>query len=67
MMKKMLVGALLLAGAAAYGQESRQDVSISATAPISPEVNGNAVPIGYDEDGWHFGELPLYADSAQRT
>ena len=42
-MKMMLVGALLLTGVAAYGQESRQDISISATAPINPEVNGNAV------------------------
>ena len=43
MMKTMLVGALLLAGAAAYGQESRQDASISGTFLFSPQVNGNAV------------------------
>ena len=43
MMKTMLMGALLLAGAAAYGQESRQDASISVTGLFGPEVNGNAV------------------------
>lgn len=43
MKKMMLVGALLLSGAAAFGQESRQDASFSATGLFSPEVNGNAV------------------------
>ena len=43
-MKKMMVlGALLLSAAAGYGQESRQDASISGTFLFSPEVNGNAV------------------------
>ncbi len=43
MKKMMLLGALVLSSAAAYGQESRQDASISATGLFSPEVNGNAV------------------------
>jgi len=44
-MKKMmlLLGALLLSGTSGYAQESRQDVSISATAPFAPEVIGNAI------------------------
>jgi opacity protein-like surface antigen len=44
-MKKtmLLLGALLLSGAAGYAQESRQDVSISATAPFAPEMIGNAI------------------------
>ena len=43
-MKKMMVlGALALAAATGFAQESRQDISLSATAPISPQVNGNAV------------------------
>jgi outer membrane immunogenic protein len=44
-MKKtmLLLGALLLSGASGYAQESRQDVSISATAPIAPEIIGNAI------------------------
>jgi outer membrane immunogenic protein len=44
-MKKtmLLLGALLLTGAAGHAQESRQDVSISATVPIAPEIIGNAV------------------------
>ena len=44
-MKKtmLLFGALTLAATAGYAQESRQDVSISATAPIAPQVTGNSV------------------------
>jgi outer membrane immunogenic protein len=44
-MKKtmLLLGALLLSAAAGYAQESRQDVSISATAPFAPQVTGNSV------------------------
>ena len=44
-MKKtmLLLGALLLSGATGYAQESRQDFSVSATAPFAPEVIGNAV------------------------
>jgi outer membrane immunogenic protein len=44
-MKKtmLLLGALLLSGASGYAQESRQDVSISATAPIAPEIIGNSI------------------------
>jgi outer membrane immunogenic protein len=43
MKKMMLLGALLLTAAAGYGQESRQDVSISATSFFGPEVHGNAI------------------------
>ena len=43
MKKMMLMGALLLTAAAGFGQESRQDVSISGTFLFGPEVNGNAV------------------------
>lgn len=39
----LLLGALLLSGATGYAQESRQDVSISATAPIAPQITGNSV------------------------
>jgi outer membrane immunogenic protein len=44
-MKKtmLLLGALLLPAAAGYAQESRQDVSISATVPFAPQVTGNSV------------------------
>ena len=43
-MKKMIVlCALMLTGAAAFGQESRQDVSISGFGLIGPTVHGNAV------------------------
>jgi outer membrane immunogenic protein len=44
-MKKtmLLLGALLLSAATGYAQESRQDFSISATAPFSPQITGNAV------------------------
>jgi opacity protein-like surface antigen len=40
MKKMMLLGALLLSAAAGYGQESRQDVSFSATGLFGPEVHG---------------------------
>jgi outer membrane immunogenic protein len=44
-MKKtmLLLGALLLSAAAGYAQESRQDVSLSATVPFAPQVTGNSV------------------------
>jgi opacity protein-like surface antigen len=44
-MKKtmLLLGALMLSAAAGYAQESRQDISISATAPFAPQVTGNSV------------------------
>ena len=43
-MKKtmLLLGALMLLAAAGYAQESRQDVSVSATAVFAPQINGNA-------------------------
>lgn len=45
-MKKMMVlGALALSAATVLAQESRQDVSLSGTVPISPQVNGNAVQL----------------------
>ena len=44
-MKKtmLLLGALMVSAAAGYAQESRQDVSISATVPFAPQVTGNSV------------------------
>jgi outer membrane immunogenic protein len=44
-MKKtmLLLGALMLSAAAGYAQESRQDVSISATVPFAPQITGNSV------------------------
>jgi outer membrane immunogenic protein len=44
-MKKtmLLLGALMLSAAAGYAQESRQDLSISATAPFAPEIHGTGV------------------------
>ena len=44
-MKKtmLLLGALMLSAAAGYAQESRQDVSLSATVPFAPQVTGNSV------------------------
>jgi outer membrane immunogenic protein len=44
-MKKtmLLLGALLLSAAAGYAQESRQDFSLSVTAPFAPQVTGNSV------------------------
>jgi opacity protein-like surface antigen len=40
MKKTMLLGALLLSAVAGYAQESRQDVSLSASGTFSPEVHG---------------------------
>jgi opacity protein-like surface antigen len=44
-MKKtiLLLGALMLTAVAGYAQESRQDVSISASGAFAPQVNGNAI------------------------
>src|SRR6185437_13656118 len=44
-MKKtiLLLGALMLTAVAGYAQESRQDVSISASGIFAPQVNGNAI------------------------
>jgi outer membrane immunogenic protein len=44
-MKKtmVLLGALMLFAAAGYAQESRQDVSVSATAAFAPQITGNSV------------------------
>ena len=43
MKKMMLLGTLILSAAAGLAQESRQDVSVSATGTFAPEVNGNGV------------------------
>jgi opacity protein-like surface antigen len=40
MKKTMLLGALFLSAAAGYAQESRQDVSVSASGNFAPEVHG---------------------------
>ena len=40
MMKTMLLGALFLTAAAGYAQESRQDVSISASGTFTPTIHG---------------------------
>ncbi len=44
-MKKtmLLLGALMVSAAAGYAQESRQDVSVSATVPFAPQITGNSV------------------------
>ena len=44
-MKKtmLLLGALMASAAAGYAQESRQDVSVSASAAFAPQVTGNSV------------------------
>ena len=42
-MKKTMWCALLLASMTAFGQESRQDVSVSAFGLFGPDVTGNAV------------------------
>jgi outer membrane immunogenic protein len=44
-MKKtiLLLGALVLSAAAGYAQESRQDISISASGSFAPQINGNSV------------------------
>ena len=39
----MLLSALLMMAATGFGQESRQDVSLSANAWVQPQANGNAV------------------------
>jgi outer membrane immunogenic protein len=41
MKKTMLLGALLLAAVAGHAQESRQDVSISASGNFAPTIHGN--------------------------
>jgi outer membrane immunogenic protein len=43
MKKMMLLGALILSAASGYGQESRQDVSVSGIGLFAPEVHGNAI------------------------
>lgn len=43
MKKTIVLCALMLAGAAAFGQESRQDISLSGVAILGPTVHGNAV------------------------
>ena len=45
MKKMMLVGALLLVAARGFAQESRQDVSFSATGLFGPQVNGNGAQL----------------------
>jgi hypothetical protein len=40
MKKTMLLAALLLSAAAGYAQESRQDVSISASGTFTPTIHG---------------------------
>ena len=44
-MKKttLLLGALLMSAAAGYAQESRQDVSVSASVPFAPQITGNSI------------------------
>lgn len=43
MKKTILLGVLTLSAASVFGQESRQDVSISGIGLIGPTVHGNAV------------------------
>ena len=42
MKKTMLLGVLMLSAAAAYGQESRQDLSFSGTGIFGPTIHGAA-------------------------
>jgi outer membrane immunogenic protein len=48
MKKMMLLGTLILSAAAGLAQESRQDVSVSATGTFAPNVNGNGVHMSTD-------------------
>ena len=48
MKKMMLLGTLILSAAAGLAQESRQDVSVSATGTFAPQVNGNGVQMTTD-------------------
>jgi outer membrane immunogenic protein len=43
MKKTMLLCALILSSVTAFGQESRQDVSVSGFGLLSPDITGNAV------------------------
>ena len=43
MKKMMLLGALILSAASGFGQESRQDASVSLLGTFAPEVHGNAI------------------------
>lgn len=45
MKKLMWMGVLLLAAAQGFAQESRQDVSFSATGLFGPQVNGNGAQL----------------------
>lgn len=45
MKKMMLLGALLVLAAPGFAQESRQDVSFSATGRFAPQVNGNGAQL----------------------
>lgn len=48
-MKKMMwIGALMAGALAAHGQESRQDISLSALGNIPPQVNGQGSQITAD-------------------
>ena len=51
MMKTILLGALMLSSAAAYAQESRQDISVSGFGLITPIVHGNSVIITPSKTG----------------
>ncbi|WP_041585937.1 outer membrane beta-barrel protein [Terriglobus saanensis] len=45
MKKTIWLGALLLSAAVMHGQESRQDVSVSAIGIFAPQVNGNSAQL----------------------
>jgi len=45
MKKTILLGALVLSAAAAYAQESRQDISISGLALLPPTVNASGIEL----------------------
>ena len=49
----------------AHAQESRQDVSLSATGNIPPQVNGQGSQLNARHGPGRAGQLPLYADAAQ--
>ncbi len=51
MKKTILLGAVMLAAAAGFAQESRQDISISGLGLVGPTVHGNGVTLESSKTG----------------